>query len=75
MDRINKAWVKVNNEVRRFVKPNGGVVVRHRDFEEGSEEFLRGAGVHLNGIGIDLWSLNLQEGLDTAFRVWRDSCQ
>lgn len=75
MDRINKARVKVNKEVGRFVRRNGGVVVRHRDFEDYPDEFLWGDGSHLNAIGIDLWSSKLQEGIKTAWSVWRDSCQ
>lgn len=67
VERVNKARVKVNKEVGHFVKWNGGVVVRHCDFEECPDEFLWGDGVHLNNIGIDLWSLNLQGGLETAW--------
>lgn len=56
VDRMNRARAK---EVGRFVTRNGGVMVRHRDFEDGSSEFLQGYGNHLNAIGIDLCCLNL----------------
>lgn len=75
VDRVNKARIKVNKEVGRFVKRNGGIVVRHREFEEGSANFLRGDGVHLHAVGFDLWNLHIQEGIETAWRVWRDSCR
>lgn len=75
VQRVNKARVKVNKEVGRFVKKNGGVAVRHRDLEGASGEFLDGDGVHLTPIGIDMWFLGLQEGLETAFQVWRDGRQ
>ncbi|XP_040267777.1 uncharacterized protein LOC120982000 [Bufo bufo] len=73
VDRINKARAKLNKEVGRFVRRQGGFVVRHRELEVASPQFLRSDGVHLNEIGIDLWALGLQDGLETAFRVWRDA--
>lgn len=72
VDMVNKARAK---EVGRFVKRNGGIVVRHRDLEGASSDFLRDDGVYLNAIGINMWCLGLQEGLETALRVWRDGRQ
>ncbi|XP_040183677.1 uncharacterized protein LOC120916805 [Rana temporaria] len=71
VDKVNKARVKVNKEVGRFVVRNGGLVVRHRELEEETWRFLRSDGVHLNPIGIDLWALGLEEGVRRALSVWR----
>lgn len=75
VERVNKARVKVNQEVGRFVKRNGGIVVRHKELEGSEMEFVDNDGVHLTPIGMDLWTLNLQEGLKTAWEVWRDGRQ
>lgn len=40
VERVNKARAKVNKEVGRFVRQNGGIVVRHRELEGASNEFL-----------------------------------
>ncbi|XP_040274498.1 olfactory receptor 1468-like [Bufo bufo] len=48
VDRLNKARAKLNREVGRFVRRHGGIVVRHRELEAASPQFLRSDGVHLN---------------------------
>lgn len=73
VDRINKARIKINKEVGRFFTRNGGFVVRHRELEVDTWRYLRGDGVHLNAVGIDLWSLGLQDGIQRAVRVWRQA--
>ncbi|XP_056407256.1 uncharacterized protein LOC130298351 isoform X2 [Hyla sarda] len=75
VDRLNKARVKLNKEVGRFVRRNGGIVVRHTDLEGEPWEFLDPDGIHLNDIGMDLWALALQGGIELALRVWRDEGQ
>lgn len=69
---MNRARAKLNRSVSRFVAANGGVVVRHRDLEVPDPALLRGDGVHLNDIGLDLWILGIQDGIERALRVWRD---
>lgn len=69
---LNRARVKLNKAVGRFVARNGGIVVRHRDLEELDVSLLRPDGVHLNAIGLDIWTLGLKEGIEQALCVWRD---
>lgn len=69
--RLNKARIKLNKEVGRFVCRNGGLVVRHLELEVDTWRYLRDDGVHLNAVGIDLWALGLQDGIQRALRVWR----
>ncbi|XP_069842788.1 collagen alpha-1(I) chain-like [Dendropsophus ebraccatus] len=73
VERLNKARVKVNRAVSSFVSRNGGVSVRHRDLEDCAENYWLGDGVHLNAVGIDLWMLALQEGIERALCLWRSS--
>lgn len=70
-DRINKARIRINRTVGRFMARNGAVVVRHRDLENGVGAFWKTDGVHLNEVGTDLWTLGLQNGIETAVRMWR----
>lgn len=69
--RINKARIKVNKAIGKFVVNNGGLVVRHTELEVNVGMYLRGDGVHLTAVGIDLWALGLQDGIERALRVWR----
>ncbi|PIO14683.1 hypothetical protein AB205_0195370 [Aquarana catesbeiana] len=69
--KVDRARVKVNKEVSRFVMRNGGVTIRHRELEVDTWRYLRSDGVHLNDVGTDLWALGLQEGVQRALKVWR----
>ncbi|XP_040294350.1 uncharacterized protein LOC121005644 [Bufo bufo] len=73
VESLNKARIKVNRAVGRFMARNGGVVVRHEVLEKGEGAFWRADGVHLNAVGTDLWALGLQSGVETALRMWRDA--
>lgn len=73
VERLNKARIKANREIGRFVSRLGGVVVRHWDLEDLSIRYWRDDGVHLNAVGTDFWFLGLQEGVQSALQVWRDS--
>lgn len=75
VDCINRARAKVNKEVGSFVKRHGGMVIRHRELEKPSDDFLLIDGIHLNDIGTDMWALELREGLEMALKVWRDGRQ
>lgn len=55
VERVNWAQGWVNKEVGRFVKRNGGLVVRHRDLKVPSADLLADDGVHLYKIGIDVF--------------------
>ncbi|XP_077314597.1 uncharacterized protein LOC143996435 isoform X2 [Lithobates pipiens] len=67
---LNRARVKVNKAVAKFFVRNGGLAVRHRDLEEETWRFLRSDGVHLNAIGLDIWQLGVQDGVQRAVRMW-----
>lgn len=54
MDCINKTRIKVNKAVAKFVVRNGEVVARHRELEGDNGIYLRGDGVHLSAVGIDM---------------------
>lgn len=69
--KVDRARVKVNKEVSRFVMRNGGVTIRHRELEVDTWRYLRSDGVHLTEVGTDLWALGLQDGVQRALRVWR----
>lgn len=75
VDRLNKARIRLNREVGKFVARLGGIVVRHRELEDQSVRYWRDDGVHLNAVGTDIWSLGLQEGVQRALQVWRDSLE
>lgn len=62
-EKINRARIKVNEEVAKNVVHNGGLPIHHRDLEEETCRFLRRDGVHLNAVGIDLCQLGLQDGI------------
>ncbi|KAM4045382.1 uncharacterized protein ACNLHF_009210 [Anomaloglossus baeobatrachus] len=69
VDRLNKARAKVNRAISKFVSRNGGVCIRHVELERTEEEFWLADGVHLNAVGIDLWALGLQGGIERALRL------
>lgn len=71
VDGVNRARKKINREVSKFVVNNGGLAVRHLELEFETWRYLRADGVHLNEVGIDLWALGLQDGIQRALRVWR----
>ncbi|XP_068092115.1 uncharacterized protein [Hyperolius riggenbachi] len=67
--KINKARIKLNKEVARFFIRNGGLAIRHFELEEEIELFLKRDGVHLNDIGMDLWALGIEDGIQRALRL------
>lgn len=69
---LNRARAKLNMAVGRFIARNGGVSVRHRDLESIDDGFYLDDGIHLNGLGYDIWMLGLQEGIERALSLWRD---
>lgn len=60
-------------EIGSFMSRNGALVVRHWDLEAVTGGFWRADGVHLNALSNDLWTLGLQETIDTAVHVWRNA--
>ncbi|XP_068104583.1 uncharacterized protein [Hyperolius riggenbachi] len=70
---IDRARIKINRDVSKFVKSRGWVVVRHRDLEDDSADLFEEDGVHLNDTGNDIWCEGIQEGIGKAIEVWRRS--
>lgn len=60
VEHINKARIKVNKAVAKFV-------VHQCELEGDNGFYLRGDGVHLSAVGIDMWFVGLQEGLQRAW--------
>ncbi|KAM4020116.1 uncharacterized protein ACNLHF_000667 isoform 3-T3 [Anomaloglossus baeobatrachus] len=71
--RINNTRIKVNKKITKFVLENGGVAIRHQMLENTKEQFWRDDKVHLNDIGLDIWMLGIQEGVERAIKLWRNS--
>lgn len=69
---LNRARAKLNRSVGRFIARNGGLVVRHQDLEIADPALIGTDGVHLNPIGVDLWTLGIKDGIERAVQVWRD---
>lgn len=67
---LNRARVKINKCVSKFVRLNGGLVVRHRLLEEGVS-YIGTDGVHLTEVGYDVFNFGLVEALECGLRVWR----
>lgn len=68
---VNRARREINREVSKFMVKNGGSAIRHLELEFETWRYLRRDGVHLNDVGIDLWALGLQDGIQRAIWVWR----
>lgn len=69
---LNKARAKLNRSIGRFIARNGGIVVRHKDLEIVDDSLFWTDGEHLNFIGLDIWMLGIQEGIERALGLWRD---
>ncbi|CAJ0965873.1 unnamed protein product [Ranitomeya imitator] len=50
------------------------MAVRHFELEAGVGNYWRSDGVHLNDIGLDLWMLAIQEGVERAMAVALYGC-
>ncbi|OCU00152.1 hypothetical protein XELAEV_18005938mg [Xenopus laevis] len=62
---VNRARIKINRAVSKFVQGNGGIIVRHMDLEKDLGYFLP-EGVHLNDLGLDLFNFSFQEAITLA---------
>ncbi|OCT76602.1 hypothetical protein XELAEV_18031805mg [Xenopus laevis] len=67
---VDNARIKINKAVSKFVQGQGGVAIRHREFDNPGE-FCSVDEVHLNELGMDLFNFNLRDSLGFAWRVWR----
>ncbi|XP_073431917.1 uncharacterized protein [Dendrobates tinctorius] len=66
---IDKSRRKINSKMAKFVKENFGIVVHHHNLEENISPLLRPDGVHLTDIGLDMFLLNLQDGVEQALMM------
>ena len=67
--KLNRARTRVNRVVGKFLARLGGLVVRHQELETNVGMYLRRDGVHLTDVGIALWSMGIQEGIQRALRL------
>ncbi|KAM8924600.1 uncharacterized protein RCH25_009300 [Pelodytes ibericus] len=63
---LERCRVKFNKQISKFVLGVGGVTIRHRVFETDAAMYFRSDGVHLTEVGLDLFNLALQDGLEQA---------
>ena len=63
MERMRK---RVNRAMEKYMPTIGGLSYRHIDLEGGVPGFYRSDGVHLSEIGLDLFNLGLQSGIEMA---------
>lgn len=64
----NKARIKVNRAVAHFMAQIGAFMVSHKDLELGTGDFWQAN--EMNAIGIDIWNLAFQGGIEIAVRMW-----
>lgn len=63
---IERARRMVNSRVSRWVRSNGGIVVRHRQLEGNNRGLISEDGVHLSDIGHDIFLSGLQDAIEQA---------
>ncbi|XP_073397123.1 uncharacterized protein [Dendrobates tinctorius] len=61
---VAKSRIKVNKGVEKFVKANGGSVVRHEGINSKYAELYKGDGIHLSNMGLDVFNSSLQDKLE-----------
>lgn len=71
VEGVNRARKKINRDISKFMVRNGCLAIRHPELEFETWRYLRVDWVHLNDVGLDLWMLGLQDGIQRAIRVWR----
>lgn len=63
MERMRK---RVNRAMEKYMPSIGGLSYRNVDLEGGIPRFYRADGVHLSDVGVDLFNLGLQSGIEMA---------
>ncbi|KAM8930714.1 uncharacterized protein RCH25_006646 [Pelodytes ibericus] len=66
---MERCRIKINKQVSKFVLGVGGVTIRHRVFERDAAVYFRSDGVHLTEVGLDLFNLALQDGVEQAMAM------
>ncbi|XP_041438197.1 translation initiation factor IF-2-like isoform X3 [Xenopus laevis] len=67
---VQRTRAKINAAMTKFVHKAGGIVVRHVMLER-DPKYYRPDGVHLNGLGLEVFNYGLREGVEVAIQVWR----
>ncbi|XP_072000656.1 uncharacterized protein [Engystomops pustulosus] len=67
---LNRARIKINKCMGKFVRLNGGLVVRH-GLLEADRNYTGKDGVHLTDLGLDVFNYGLSEVANFGYRVWR----
>ncbi|XP_056396212.1 uncharacterized protein LOC130291486 [Hyla sarda] len=70
---IGRARIKVNHNASKFLTKKGVVVIHHRGLEDGSPHLFEENGISLNSAGTDIWLIDIQEGIDKALQLWKNS--
>ncbi|XP_078540014.1 uncharacterized protein LOC144824945 [Lissotriton helveticus] len=68
---VDRARKKVNSEVSRCCRGLGFSRISHREIKFETVEFFRDDGVHLSGVGMDLYLLELREVLARSLAMQR----
>ena len=66
MEKMRK---RINRAMSKFMPQLGGLAYRHVDLEGGFTGLYRQDGVHLSDVGIDIFNLGLQYGIEQAAEV------
>ncbi|XP_040200106.1 uncharacterized protein LOC120932066 [Rana temporaria] len=66
MEKMRK---RINRAMYKFMPQIGGLSYRHVDLEGGFTGLYRQDGVHLSDVGIDIFNLGLQYGIEQAAEV------
>uniref|UniRef100_A0A8C5MXJ2 Uncharacterized protein n=1 Tax=Leptobrachium leishanense TaxID=445787 RepID=A0A8C5MXJ2_9ANUR len=62
---LKRARRKLNHAVSHFVlRLGGGLAIRHRELEGNNSVLVRSDGVHLTDIGLDIFNVGLQAGIE-----------
>ncbi|XP_077129974.1 nuclear factor 7, brain-like isoform X1 [Ranitomeya variabilis] len=66
---IERSRRKVNAWMAKFVREQGGIVVRHHQLEGDNSALLNPDGIHLTDAGLDIFLSNLQFGVEQALTL------
>ncbi|XP_066450911.1 uncharacterized protein [Eleutherodactylus coqui] len=65
-EAIERVRRTVNFRISKHVQALGGIAIRHWELERRERGMMRGDGVHLSEIGLDIFLSRLQDGVESA---------
>lgn len=68
---VDRARIKVNRAVSKFVVETRGMVARHEDLEN-QRALFRGDGVHLTDVGTDFFNNLIRDRIEVLVERWRE---